>query len=184
MVNSIQNHHKIHLIAHPSGQGKGYILWIQTLIHILSHSQSLKGHYSNVTNHWHVDWLLNCLFWHTSKKASKHHGLCEGNQLLSVGFPSQRASYTENVSIWWHYHGCINYHARLLYSALSVIFLWISHERHRIAGPWGHKWMLCIKGIVLSMLHLTVNSFELMVTFHTTLYKSSLNMLHSSSTTL
>ena len=31
-------------------------------------------------------------------------GLCEGNTPVTVGFPSQRVSYEENVSIWWRHH--------------------------------------------------------------------------------
>ena len=32
-------------------------------------------------------------------------GLCEGNSTLAGGFPSQRASNAEKVSIWWRHHG-------------------------------------------------------------------------------
>ena len=41
-----------------------------------------------------------------SKKISdlRVTGLCEGNTPMTGGFPSQRASNAENVSIWWHYH--------------------------------------------------------------------------------
>ena len=48
----------------------------------------------------------SCLFRHRSKKTSKLHvtGLCEGNPPVTGGFPSQRASNVENVSIWWRYH--------------------------------------------------------------------------------
>ena len=31
-------------------------------------------------------------------------GLFEGNPPVTSGFPSQRTSNTENVSIWWHHH--------------------------------------------------------------------------------
>ena len=59
-----------------------------------------------VSNHRHLDCLLNCLFRCRSKKASKLHvtGLCEGNPPMTGGFPSQRASNMENVSIWLHHH--------------------------------------------------------------------------------
>ena len=33
-------------------------------------------------------------------------GLCERNPLLADGFPSQRASNAENVSIWWRHREC------------------------------------------------------------------------------
>ena len=31
-------------------------------------------------------------------------GVCEGNQPVNCGFPSQRDSNAENVSIWWRHH--------------------------------------------------------------------------------
>ena len=39
-----------------------------------------------------------------SKKISNLRvtGLCEGNSPVTGGFPSQRVSNAENVSIWWH----------------------------------------------------------------------------------
>ena len=41
-----------------------------------------------------------------SKKTSKLRvsGLCEGNSPVTGEFPAQRASNTENVSIWWRHH--------------------------------------------------------------------------------
>ena len=41
-----------------------------------------------------------------SKKTSKLRvtGLCEGNSPVTDGFPAQRASNAENVSIWWRHH--------------------------------------------------------------------------------
>ena len=56
-----------------------------------------------VWNHPCLDCLLNHLSRHKSKKTSKLRftGLCDGNQPMAGGFPSQRASNAENVSIWW-----------------------------------------------------------------------------------
>ena len=53
----------------------------------------------DVSNHQHLDCLLNRLFRRRSKKTSKlrvtgHH---EGNPPVTGGFPSQRASNAENV---------------------------------------------------------------------------------------
>ena len=61
----------------------------------------------DVSNHWHLDCLINRLFRHIPKKTSKLHvtGLCEGNPPGTGGFPSQRSSNMENVSIWWRHHG-------------------------------------------------------------------------------
>ena len=50
-----------------------------------------------------TDCLLNCLFRYRSKKILKLRitGLCEGNPPATGGFPSQRASDAENVTICW-----------------------------------------------------------------------------------
>ena len=59
-----------------------------------------------VSNHQPHDCLLNRLFQHRSKKTSKLRvtGLCVGNSPGTGEFPAQRASYAENVSIWWRHH--------------------------------------------------------------------------------
>ena len=46
------------------------------------------------------------MLWRTSKKTSKLRvaHLCEENPPGTSGFPSQRASNAENISIWWHHH--------------------------------------------------------------------------------
>ena len=51
--------------------------------------------------------LLNLLFRHKSKKASKLPvtGLCKGNSPVTSEFPAQWASNAEKVSIWWYHHG-------------------------------------------------------------------------------
>ena len=53
-----------------------------------------------VSNHQPHGCLLNRLFRRRSKKTSKLRvtGLCVGNS------PAQRASYADNVSIWWRHH--------------------------------------------------------------------------------
>ena len=50
--------------------------------------------------------LLNRLFRRISMKAAKRRvtGLCEATPPVTGGFPAQRASDAENVSIWWHHH--------------------------------------------------------------------------------
>ena len=64
-----------------------------------------NGH-DGVSHHRCLDCLLNRLFRHRSKKISKLRvtDLCAGNPPVTGGFPSQRASNAENVSIWWRYH--------------------------------------------------------------------------------
>ena len=59
------------------------------------------------SNHPRLDCLLlDHLFKRRSKKTSKLHvtGLGEGKPPLIDGFPLQRASNAENVSIWWRHH--------------------------------------------------------------------------------
>ena len=60
-----------------------------------------------VSNHRNHDCLLNRLFRRKSKKTSKLlvTGLCVDNPPVTGGYPSQRASNAENVSIWWRHHG-------------------------------------------------------------------------------
>ena len=64
---------------------------------------------NGVSNHQPHDCLLNRLFRRRSKKTSKLlvTGLCVGNSPGPVN-STQRASYTENVSIWWRYHAQVN----------------------------------------------------------------------------
>ena len=60
-----------------------------------------------VSYHQRLYCLFNCLFRCRSMKTSKLRvtGVCEGNPPVTGGFPSQKASNAENVSIWWRYHG-------------------------------------------------------------------------------
>ena len=50
---------------------------------------------------------FNRLFRRRSKKTSKLRvtGLCEGNSPMTSGFPAQRASNAEKISIWWRHQG-------------------------------------------------------------------------------
>ena len=59
-----------------------------------------------VPNHRRLDCLLNHLFRRRSKKTSKLRAtaLCEGKPPVTCGFPSYKASYTENIYIWWSHH--------------------------------------------------------------------------------
>ena len=52
------------------------------------------------------DCLLNRLFRRRSKKKSKFRvtDLCVGNSPVTSEFPTQMASNTENVYIWWRHH--------------------------------------------------------------------------------
>ena len=61
---------------------------------------------NSVSNHQPHDCLLKRLFRRRSKKTSKLRvtGLCVGNSPGTGEFPTQMASNTANVSIWWHHH--------------------------------------------------------------------------------
>ena len=64
-----------------------------------------NGH-NGVSNHQPLDCLLNCVFGRRSKKTPKLHvtGLWAGNSPVPDEFPAQKASNTENVSIWRRHH--------------------------------------------------------------------------------
>ena len=55
------------------------------------------------SNHRRLDSLLNRLFTRRSKKTSKLLVTGLWNSPVAGGFPSQRASYADNVSIWWRH---------------------------------------------------------------------------------
>ena len=58
---------------------------------------------NGLSNHRCLHCLLNCCFRLRSKKTSKFcvTGFCTGNSLVTGEFPAQKASNTENISIWW-----------------------------------------------------------------------------------
>ena len=80
--------------------------WSTCFIHYLQRPlQWRHNECDGVSNHRYC--LFNRLFRRRSKKASKLWvtGLFEGNPPVTGGFPSERASNAENVSIWWRHHG-------------------------------------------------------------------------------
>ena len=68
--------------------------------------QWYHNEHNGISNHQHLDCLLNRLFRRISKKTSKFHvtGICKGNPTVTGGFPSQRINNVENVSIWGRHH--------------------------------------------------------------------------------
>ena len=84
-----------------------------SIVYLQYWAMTLKWHHNvhnGISNDQRLDDLLNRLFSRGSKKTSKFcvTGLCEGNSLVTGGFPSQRASNVENVYIWWCYHEVFN----------------------------------------------------------------------------
>ena len=67
--------------------------------------QWCHNEHNDVSNQQCLECFLNHLFRHQSKKPWKLHitGHCEGNPPVTGGFPSQRASNSKYVSIWWHH---------------------------------------------------------------------------------
>ena len=57
--------------------------------------------------------------------------LCEWNPPVTRGFPSQRASNAENVSIWWRHRELNLATAAVLFSYLSIELCWTPDTKHR-----------------------------------------------------
>ena len=87
--------------------------------------RTINVHYSDVSNHWRLEWLLNRLFKRRTQKTSKLHvtGFCEENPPVSGGFPSQMASIAVKVSIWWCHH-YKRLHAMLSLTYIIHIIYW------------------------------------------------------------
>ena len=95
-----------------------------------------NGH-DSVSNHQPHDCLLNRLFRRRSKKTSKLRvtGLCAGNSPGNGEFPSQMASYAENVSISWSHHGVVTHHCMFRHYGGN----WPCFTRHHIITPRLHS---------------------------------------------
>ena len=64
---------------------------------------TLHDHHGT-SNHWQYYFLLSSLFRQRKYQGSALLALCEGNRLMTGGFPSQVASNVESVLISWHLH--------------------------------------------------------------------------------
>ena len=91
------------------------LVWIWLLIHVIFWCnidwslQWRRNGRDSVSNHQPQHCLLSRVFRRRSKKTSKLRvtGLCVGNSPVTDEFPAQRASNTENASIWWRHHGLV-----------------------------------------------------------------------------
>ena len=72
--------------------------------------------------------LLDRLFRRKSKKTSKLRvsGICGGNSPVTGEFPAQRASYAENVFIWWRHHDDIDFVISRLCIIVGMLVKWHS----------------------------------------------------------
>ena len=80
--------------------------------------------------------FIHPLFRHRSKKTSKLHvtGLCEGNSPVTGEFTAQRASNTENVSIWWwmnHWYPGPSFNIQTVFPGIGIPII-------KIMQPWCH----------------------------------------------
>ena len=87
-----------------------------SLWHLCSSLQWCHNECDGVSNHRRFDCLLSRLFGFRSENTSKLRvtGLCVGNSPVTGGFPSQRASDAENVSIWWRHHDGVMIYANMI----------------------------------------------------------------------
>ena len=90
------------VINYPWHKLNADLYWLVCVITLQWRHNKIDG----VSTHQTHDCLLKRLFRHISKKTSKlcANGLCEGSSPINGEFPVQRASNTENVSIWWRHH--------------------------------------------------------------------------------
>ena len=98
-----------HMLPRASFYCKNKCCHEQVVIQNTQMCNSLRWRHNDrdgVSNHQPHECLLNRLFRRRSKKTSKLRvtGLCVGNSPGTGEFPAQRASYAENVSIWWRHH--------------------------------------------------------------------------------
>ena len=119
-----------------------------SLKYLLALEHSLQWHYNecnSISNHQRLDCLLNRLFRRRSKKTWKLcvTGLCEGNSLVTGEFPSQRASNTENVSIWWCHHDSWDSSStcNLTHCSLVTPYSHIDLGQHWVKPQWAMIFM-------------------------------------------
>ena len=90
-----------------------HVYWVA--IDIVNWQRTLQWYHderNGVSNHQRFQCSLNRLYRRRSKTTSKLcvAGHCEGNPLVTGGFPSQRTINAKNVSIWWRHRGKGNWH--------------------------------------------------------------------------
>ena len=102
---SVLNHHRRLFGTDPVG----IIVWVKYGVDPIWSLQWRHNEHDGISNRQPHDFLLNRVFKRRSKETSKLRvtGLCEGCEGKSSEtgeFPTQRANYAENVSIWWRHH--------------------------------------------------------------------------------
>ena len=95
-----------------------------------------------VSNHWQRGYLFISLFRSTTKKpkALYYWALCERNTLGTSGFPSQKTSNVEIVSMSWLRHSlAISHHDDVIKCKHSLRYRPFVREIHRSPGNSPHK---------------------------------------------
>ena len=88
-----------------------YLLYNGSLVCCVSNLRGIWFHRISkwqrfgASNHWRLEYLFNRLFRCRSKETPCVTCLCVANPTVTGGFPTQRASDAENVSIWWRHTG-------------------------------------------------------------------------------
>ena len=123
-----------------------------------------------VSNHQPHDCLLNRLFRPRSKQTSKLRvaGLCAGNSPGTGEFPTQMASYAENVSNWWHHHAKMdnftNVHIASWSFGLSLPWFGEIHDNDRDfscpSQPTSNQWL---HWIVMMPTLVTLAAWQLLI---------------------
>ena len=90
---------------------------------------------------------VSVVFRRRSKKTPKVRvtRLCEGNPPVTGGFPLQKASNVENVSIWWRHHVWMN-----MYSCIVCKLVLITCHRLLCDQRNSYSWPLCCISDVMS----------------------------------
>ena len=125
-----------------------------------------------VSNHQRIDCSLNRLFRHRSKETSKLRvtGLCEGKPPVTGGFPSQRASNADNVSIWWRHHDLVN----PIHACLYMFMVGCISPQDTVRKACFYKWdpeeentpVDNLKQVAINIMEITLNE----ITFWSALY--------------
>ena len=94
--------------------------------HIKEQLQWSHNERDGVSSHRRLDCLKNSLFRHRSMKTARFRatGLCEGKPPVTDGFPSQKASKSESIFIWWRHHDCLVCINQLIFNKIHSIISW------------------------------------------------------------
>ena len=82
---------------------------------------------------------IDCSGAYQRKSKLRVNGLCEGNPHVTGGFPSQRASNAENVSIWWRYHDFVKKCAQVFIAKNSLTGIAWKYGLYIETGPISEK---------------------------------------------